>query len=107
MNEALAVHPDVCIPEITCQFLDGPVGFASCAISYSTDQTYANLSNVDSANGMNVTNLTVALSTELHPNTRYYYAVHAAVGDSIQIQVWGTLFVTGMLTAFRTLAMTQ
>jgi len=69
MNEALTVHPDVCIPEIICQFLDGPIGLASCAISYSTDPTYASLSNVDSANGMNVTNLTVALSIELHPNT--------------------------------------
>ena len=107
MNDALAVHPDICIREITCQFLDGPIAFGSCAISYSTDPIYTNLSSFDSANGINVTNLTVPLSTELHPNTRYYYAVHAAVGDSMQIQMRGTLFVTGMLTAFRTLTMTH
>jgi len=96
MNEAVAVHPDICVPEITCQLLDGPIAFASCAISYSTDPTYANLSSFDSANGTTITNLTVTLSTMLHPNTQYYCAVHA-VGVSMQIQVQGTLLTRGML----------
>ena len=100
MNEAVAVHLDICVPEVICQFLDGPVASASCAISFSTDPTYANLSTVDSANGTNIANLTVALSTELQPNTLYHYD-GLAVQDSMRIRVQGTLVSSTLITVFK------
>jgi len=98
MNEAVAVHLDICVPEVICQFLDGPVAFASCAISFhlSTDPTYANLS----ANGTNITNLTVPLSMELQPNTLYHYD-GLAVQDSMRIRVQGTLVSSTFITVFK------
>ena len=97
MNEAVAVHLDICVPEVICQFLDGPVGSASCAISFSTDPTYANLSTVDSANGTSIANLSVLLSTELQPNTLYHYD-GLAVQDSMRIRVQGTLVSSTFIT---------
>ena len=97
MNEAVAVHLDICVPEVICRFLDGPVASASCAISFhlSTDPTYVNLS----ANGTNITNLTVPLSTELQPNTLYHYD-GLAVQDSMRIRVQGTLVSSTFITVF-------
>ena len=90
----IAVHPDSCMPQVVCQFPSGPVAFASCQISFSTDPTYVNLTNADLANGTNITNVTVPLSTKLQPGTLYYYDVFA-VGNSIPMRMQGN-FTTGM-----------
>ena len=98
VNELVAVHPNRCIPQVVCQFLNRPIAIASCEISFSTDPTYANLTNTDLANSTNIANVTVPLSTKLRPNTLYYYDV-LAVGDSMPIRIKGN-FTTGMFIIF-------
>ena len=93
MNDLLAVHPNSCIPQVVCQFLNRTIAFASCQISFSTDPTYANLTNTDLANSTNIANVTVPLGTKLRPDTLYYYDV-LAVGDSMPIRIKGN-FTTG------------
>ena len=88
-NNILNIFIDVGVPEVTCQFLDGPVTSATCTIQYGTDQTYMNLPYTDSSNGTNVNNVTVLLSTPLEVNTLYHYVVF-----SMGVQVRGS-FQTG------------
>ena len=91
--DALVNVSDFGFPEITCQFLNGPVSFATCAITYGIDQNFTKLANSTSANDMNTSAVTLQL-TELQPNTEYYYIV-LAIGDSMRAQIQGT-FITGM-----------
>ena len=77
------VTVDVGVPEVTCQFLNGPVTFAACTIQYGTDPTYVNLPYTDSSNGTNVNNMTVPLSTPLQSGTLYYY-VASSMGVLLQ-----------------------
>ena len=88
-NDILNVSVDVGVPEVTCQFLNGPVTSAACTIQYGTDPTYANLPYTDSSNGTNVNNVTVLFSAILQGDTLYYYVV-----SSMGIQMQGT-FRTG------------
>ena len=64
-NNIFSVTVDVGAPEVTCQFLNGPVTSATCTIQYGTDPTYVNLPNTDSSSGIKVINVTVPLSTPL------------------------------------------
>ena len=82
-NDILNVSVDVGVPEITCQFLNGPVTSAACTIQYGVDPTYVNLPYTDSSNGTNVNNVTALLSTPLEDNTLYYYVI-SSVGVKIQ-----------------------
>ena len=76
---------DVGVHEVTCQFLNGPVTSATCAVQYGTDPTYVDLTNTDSSTGINVNSLTVPLSVPLQANTVYYYVV-----SSMGVRVQGT-----------------
>ena len=91
--DALVSISDIRVPEITCQFLNGPVSSASCEVNYGTSQNYMNLTSSASANDTNTTAVTLQL-TQLQPNTEYYYIV-LVVGDSMRARIRGT-FVTGM-----------
>ena len=84
-NNIYKIFVDVGVPEVTCQFLSGPVTSATCTIRYGTDPTYVNLPYTDSSNGTNVNNVTALLSTPLEVNTLYYYVVF-----SIGVQVRGS-----------------
>ena len=88
-NNIFSVTIDVEAPEVTCQFLNGPVTSATCTIEYGTDPTYVNLPNTDSSSGIKVINVTVPLSTPLQGDTFYYYVVF-----SMGVQMQGT-FHTG------------
>ena len=93
-NSIFTVTIDVGVPEVTCQFLNGPVTSAICTIQYGTDPTYMNLPYTDSSNGTNVNNVTIPLSGPLQSGTLYYY-----VASSIGVLLQGT-FQTGVLTHF-------
>ena len=98
VNDLLAAHPNNCIPQVVCQFLNGPIAFEIC---FSTNPTtYTNLTNTDSANGANFTNVTIPipLSIKLQTGTLYYFDVFAD-GDSMWIQTQGN-FTTGMFVTF-------
>ena len=88
-NNIFSVTVDVGAPEVTCQFLNGPVTSATCTIEYGTDPAYVNLPNTDSSSGIKVINVTVPLSTPLQGDTFYYYVV-----SSMGVQMQGT-FHTG------------
>jgi len=88
-NNIFNIFVDVGVPEVTCQFLSGPVTSVTCTIQYGTDPTYVNLPYTDSSNGTNVSNVTVLLSTPLEVNTLYHYVVF-----SMGVQVQGS-FQTG------------
>ena len=91
-NSIFTVTVDVGVPEVTCQFLSGPVTSATCTIQYGIDLTYVNLPYTDSSNGTNVYNVTIPLSGPLQSGTLYYY-----VASSIGVLLQGTL-QTGVLT---------
>ena len=91
-NNVLNVIVDIGVPEVTCQFPNGPVTSAACTIQYGTDPTYVNLPYTDSSNGTNVNNVTIPLSGPLQSGTLYYY-----VASSIGVLLQGT-FQTGVLT---------
>jgi len=63
------------IPEVVCQFQNGPVASANCTIEYGNDPTYSNLPNIASSTGTNVINVTIPLSVSLQRATLYYYIV--------------------------------
>ena len=89
-NNILNVTVDIGAREVTCQFLNGPVAFATCTIQYGTDPTYVYLPNTDSSTGTNVNSVTVPLSTPLQADTLYYYVVSSMgvlVGRALFIQV--------------------
>ena len=88
-NNIFSVTVDVGAPEVSCQFLNGPVTPATCTIEYGTDPTYVNLPNTDSSSGVKVINMTVPLGTPLQGDTFYYYVV-----SSMGVQMQGT-FHTG------------
>ena len=89
-----SVAVDVGAPEVTYQFLNGPVTSATCTIQYGTDPTYMNLPNTDSSSGINVNNVTVPLSTPLQSGTLYYY-----VASSRGVQIQGN-FHTGKCNGY-------
>ena len=93
-NNVLDVVVDVGAPEVTCQFLNGPVTSVTCTIQYGTDPTYVNLPYIDSSNGTTVINVTVSLSTPLEGNTLYYY-----VASSMRVRLQGS-FHTGKCTLY-------
>ena len=90
-NNVFNVIVDVGVPEVTCQFPNGPVTSATCTIQYGTDPTYVNLPYTDSSNGTNVNNVTIPLSGPLQSGTLYYY-----VAFSMGVRLQGS-FQTGML----------
>ena len=85
VNNLFNVTVDVGVPEVTCQFLNGPVSSATCTIQYGTDPTYGNLTNTDLSIGTNVNSVIVPLSTPLQADTLYYYVV-----SSMGVRVQGT-----------------
>ena len=89
-NTVFNVTVDVGALEVTCQFLSGPLIFATCTIQYGTDPTYVNLPYTDSSTDTNVNSVTVPLSAPLLASTLYYYVV-----SSMGVQMQGT-FWTGM-----------
>ena len=93
-NNMFSVTVDVGDPEVTCQFLNGPVTSATCTIQYGTDPTYMNLPNTDSSSGINVNNVTVPLSIPLQGDTLYYY-----VASSRGVQIQGN-FHTGKCNSY-------
>ena len=82
-NNVFNVVVDVGVPELTCQFLNGPVTSATCTIQYGTDPTYVNLPYTDSSNGTNVNNVTASLNAPLQSGTLYYY-VTSSMGVRLQ-----------------------
>ena len=52
-NNIFSMTVDVGAPEVTCQFLNGPVDSATYTFQYGTDPTYINLPHTDSSNGTN------------------------------------------------------
>ena len=78
------------VPEVTCQFPNGPVVSATCTIQYGTDSAYVNLLHIDSSNGTNVSNVTVPLNALLQSGTLYYY-----VASSMGVRQQGN-FQTGV-----------
>ena len=93
-NNIFSVTVDVGAPEVSCQFLIGPVTSATCTIEYGTDPTYMNLPNTDSSSSIKVINVTVPLSTPLQGDTFYYYVV-----SSMGVQMQGT-FHTGKYNSY-------
>ena len=93
-NNMFSVTVDVGDPEVTCQFLNGPVTSATCTIQYGTDPTYMNLPNTDSSSGINVNNVTVPLGIPLQGDTLYYY-----VASSRGVQMQGN-FHTGKYNSY-------
>ena len=89
-NNIFNVIVDVRVPEVTCQFLNGPVTSATCTFRYGTDPTYINLPYTDSSNGTNVSNVTVPLNALLQSGTLHYY-----VASSMEVRLQGN-FLTGM-----------
>ena len=89
-NNIFNVTVDVEAREVTCQFVNGPVTSATCAVQYGTDPTYVNLPNTDSSTGTNVNSVTVPLSTSLQTDTLYYYVV-----STMRAQMQG-MFRSGM-----------
>ena len=88
-NSIFNVTVDIGVPEVTCQFLNGPVTSATCTIRYGTDSTYVNLPNTDSSNGTNVDNVTIPLNALFQSGTLYYY-----VASSMGVRLQGN-FQTG------------
>ena len=84
-NSVFNVTIDIGVREVTCQFLNGPLTFATCTIQYGTDPTYVYLPNTDSSTGTNVNSVTVPLSAPLQADTLYYYVV-----SSMGVRVQGT-----------------
>ena len=76
---------EVGVPDITCHFMNGRIASATCTIQYGIDQTYMNLTNMDSFTGTNVSSVTVLLSAPLQAETLYYYVV-----SSMGVQMQGT-----------------
>jgi len=66
---------DIGVPEVVCQFQNGPVASATCTIEYGNDPTYVNLPNFASSTDTNVINVTIPLSVSLQRDTLYYYVV--------------------------------
>ena len=91
MNIVFDVNVNVEVPEVICQFQNGPVASATCTIEYGTDPTYLNLQNNASSTGTNVTNVTIPLVASLQRATLYYYVV-----STMGVRMQGT-FRTGML----------
>ena len=89
-----SVAVDVGAPEVTCQFLNGPVTSAACTIQYGTDPTYMNLPNADSSSGINANNVTIPLGIPLQGDTLYYY-----VASSMGVQMHGN-FHTGKCNSY-------
>ena len=83
MNNVFNVNVNIEVPEVICQFLNGPVASATCTIVYGTDPL--NLPNNDTSTGTNVTKVTIPLGVSLHRDTLYYYVV-----STIGVQMQGT-----------------
>ena len=90
LNTVFDVIVDIGVPEVVCQFHNGPVASATCTIEYGNDPTHLNLPNFVSSTGTNVVNVTIPLSGSLQHDTLYYYVV-----STMGVQMQGT-FRTGM-----------
>ena len=67
MNNVFDVNVNVEVPEVICQFQNGPVASTTCTIEYGTDPTYLNLQNNASSTGTNVTcNSTCCITSTCH-----------------------------------------